>query len=135
VLPRRNVTAAIRLSHQPAAIIRSPSTRRAAVPRPEGPILDLVTTRCDDAVVVVVTGELDCATAPACREALEAAVSEPRQRLVIDITGLTFVDPSGVRPLVEVWHNPEARPVCLRGASDRIARVFTLLELREMLRD
>jgi anti-anti-sigma factor len=48
-------------------------------------------------VVVRITGELDLATSPRLGEALAARA--PGARLVIDLSGCTFLDSSGVRVL------------------------------------
>jgi anti-anti-sigma factor len=49
-------------------------------------------------MVVRITGELDLATSPRLEEALAARA--PGARLVIDLSGCTFLDSSGVRVLV-----------------------------------
>ena len=51
----------------------------------------------DGGVIVSVHGELDLATAPQLDEALRAR--PPGTRLVIDLSGCTFLDSSGVRVL------------------------------------
>lgn len=51
----------------------------------------------DGGTVVSVHGELDLATAPQLEEALAARA--PGTRLVIDLSGCTFLDSSGVRVL------------------------------------
>lgn len=52
-----------------------------------------------DHVVVTVAGELDLATAPELRDHL-AAVLNQCEHLVLDLTGVTFVDSSGLQSLV-----------------------------------
>jgi anti-sigma B factor antagonist len=56
--------------------------------------------------VLRVEGELDMATAPQLEEALLAAGFD--QRLVIDLTGCTFLDSSAVRVLVASARDSEA---------------------------
>lgn len=56
--------------------------------------------------VVHVQGELDMATAPELDEALHGTGFE--QRLVIDLTGCTFLDSSAVRLLVSSARDSEA---------------------------
>jgi anti-sigma B factor antagonist len=51
----------------------------------------------DSAMVVSVHGELDLATAPRLEE--ELTTRTPGKHLVIDLTGCTFLDSSGVRVL------------------------------------
>ena len=51
--------------------------------------------------VVVVTGEMDLATAPAVRSALQDAVP-PKGSMVLDLDGCTFLDSTGLHVLVEV---------------------------------
>ena len=49
-------------------------------------------------VRIVVRGELDLATAPR----LQAALADPRRRAVlVDLSGLTFMDSTGVRTLLQ----------------------------------
>ena len=53
-----------------------------------------------DAAVVVPTGELDLATAPALEDALERAFEGGSERVVLDLRELEFIDSSGLRTLL-----------------------------------
>lgn len=65
-------------------------------------------------------GEIDPATAPAAERDLLAYVQRARERAVIDRSGLTFIDSSGLRMLVNVQHATAQRlvltdvPACAR---------------------
>jgi anti-sigma B factor antagonist len=60
-----------------------------------------------DAAVVVPTGELDLATAPALEEALERAFSGGSARVVLDLRELEFIDSSGLRTLLTARRQAE----------------------------
>jgi anti-anti-sigma factor len=57
----------------------------------------VVETAPEGAVVAIVAGELDMATSPDLERAIEH--TGPDGRLVIDLTGCTFVDSSAIRVL------------------------------------
>ena len=50
--------------------------------------------------VIAVTGELDIATAPQLCVELDAVRSARRPRVLVDLTGLTFCDSTGLRALM-----------------------------------
>ncbi|MFF3851108.1 STAS domain-containing protein [Streptomyces sp. NPDC002328] len=50
--------------------------------------------------VVILTGELDRASAPALREAVDALVVEGLARIVLDLEQVSFMDSSGLSVLV-----------------------------------
>jgi anti-anti-sigma factor len=56
--------------------------------------------RRGDAAVVVPTGELDLATAPALEASLSRAFTDPGERVVLDLRELEFIDSSGLRTLL-----------------------------------
>lgn len=83
-------------------------------------------TRCPP---VWVTGEIDIATAPSLRRALERALPDASGRVVVDLSGVTFMDCSGLGPLLEA----EARlgdRLSLRGVPPNVT---TLLRLAGLL--
>src|SRR5262245_57095740 len=51
-------------------------------------------------LVLAVTGELDIATAPALRDRLDAAIKAGKQRLVIDLHGVDFLDSVALATIV-----------------------------------
>ena len=50
--------------------------------------------------VISVMGEVDLATVPALEEALLGMERRPDRRVIVDLTGCTFLDSSGLRALV-----------------------------------
>jgi len=54
----------------------------------------------DDRHLVAVRGDLDLHTAPELREALDRAIDEGRNRLVVDLTETSYMDSSGLTALV-----------------------------------
>jgi len=69
----------------------------------EFPIPEAFSVRTEqhgESAVVVPTGELDLATAPALEEALERAFEGGSARAVLDLRELEFIDSSGLRTLL-----------------------------------
>ena len=69
----------------------------------EFPIPEAFTVRTEDhsgTAVVVPTGELDLATAPALEAALDRAFASTVPRVVLDLRELEFIDSSGLRTLL-----------------------------------
>ena len=69
----------------------------------EFPIPEAFSVRIEqhgDSAVVVPTGELDLATAPALEEALGRAFESGSARVVLDLRELEFIDSSGLRTLL-----------------------------------
>jgi anti-sigma B factor antagonist len=60
----------------------------------------LETSRSGERTVIAVSGDLDVLTAPQLRDQLIEAVEGGRRRLLVDLTGCTFVDSSGLSALV-----------------------------------
>jgi anti-anti-sigma factor len=65
------------------------------------------TERRGDAAVVVPTGELDLATAPALEDALGRAFEDGSGRVVLDLRELEFIDSSGLRTLLTARRRAE----------------------------
>jgi anti-sigma B factor antagonist len=76
----------------------------------EFPIPEAFSVRTEqhgDAAVVVPTGELDLATAPALEEALGRAFETDAARVVLDLRELEFIDSSGLRTLLTARRRSE----------------------------
>jgi anti-anti-sigma factor len=61
---------------------------------------DIHTEVGSDLVTVRVSGELDIASVPRMRHAIEEALGESAPGLVVDLSALTFIDSSGLRELI-----------------------------------
>jgi anti-sigma B factor antagonist len=82
-------------------------------------------TRIGAAVVVTVTGEVDMLTAPRLREAVRAALDDPRAgEVVIDLTAVTFLGSSGLAALVHARQDAARRGEPLRVVVDHARPVI-----------
>jgi len=70
--------------------------------------VDLSTRECDGHVVVALRGELDIADAVSVAAAL-AAVAARDLEIIVDLTGLEFIDSSGVAALARAQACPARR--------------------------
>lgn len=68
----------------------SNATLSLAVKTPEG----------SDAQVLSLGGELDIATTPTVRSAIDAAIAGGSKRIIVDLTGLNFIDSTGLGVLI-----------------------------------
>lgn len=93
--------------------------------------LDLSTSHGERYSVVHVSGEIDVYTAPALRERLDEEIDKGRHHLVVDLSGVTFMDSTGLGVLVGRLklirvNEGSMRIVC---AHDRVLKVFTITGL------
>jgi anti-anti-sigma factor len=80
----------------------------------------------------IVTGELDITTATGLARRLLAVAAGHPQRLVVDLSGLVFVDVAGARALDDVYTLLQTEcPVILREPRSSARKVFRLTGLRE----
>ncbi len=94
----------------------------------------IVEQRRQGTSVVAVSGEVDVATAPALREALERVVDEDHGPVVVDLIDVTFIDSTGLGVLIG------ARKRCADAGRDlrvvvgepRILKVFEITGLTEL---
>ena len=84
-----------------------------------------------DIVIASVSGELDLAGAPSTGDAISEAVPTSARALVVDFTGLEFIDSSGIAMLFNLARRlgarrQELRVVALGGGP--VARVLEIVE-------
>lgn len=83
-----------------------------------------------NATVIRLTGELDLATAPDVLAAVEAEVGNGGSaHLVLDMSGVSFIDSTGVRTLLEAARAAD-NSLSLLAPSPAVTRVLELTELR-----
>ena len=90
-------------------------------------VLSLSVADRDGAVVISATGEIDMASGPALREALVDAVTGGRNRIVLDLAGVTFIDSIGLGVLV--GGHKRVQPDGVLAIAATAALVNTIFEL------
>ena len=81
--------------------------------------------------VLRLAGEVDVATAPRLRDRLVQLINEGPPKLVVDLSGLSFIDSMGLGALVSGLKRARAHDGDLRlaGASDHVAKVLNITRL------
>jgi anti-sigma B factor antagonist len=89
-----------------------------------------------DRVVVRLEGELDMASAPLLRDAIESADREASSTLVLDLEELRFIDSSGLRTIL--WARgrcqDHAHEFALTRGSEQVQRLLAISGAGEHLR-
>src|SRR5919112_4398034 len=98
----------------------------------DAPNFDLSEDELDDATVVIrIAGEIHATTAPALSERLSGALESGRHRVVLDLTGVEFIDSTGLSVLL----NGLRRVTRVRGAmvlacaNPTVLRLFQITKL------
>lgn len=84
--------------------------------------------------VVEVYGELDLSTSPALREAISSVEADGHPYLVVDFSGVTFMDSSGINVLAGAAKRLGPEAVLIAGSRPNINRLFELSGLSAVLR-
>jgi anti-sigma B factor antagonist len=94
-------------------------------------ILDVDTWYDHGRAVVELSGELDAYTSAKLRRMLEELSTPGRHRVVVEMSGLDFMDSSGLGVLVGVMKRARTAggALALAGCSDRILRVLRITGL------
>ncbi|HJZ62030.1 MAG TPA: STAS domain-containing protein [Miltoncostaeaceae bacterium] len=96
------------------------------------PAFRLEAAPAEGAALLVVEGELDIASAERLVGAVEALSGESGEPVVLDLSGVSFVDSSGVRALLEVERVTQGmgRPLALLRPSSAVTRLLELIDMR-----
>jgi anti-anti-sigma factor len=95
-------------------------------------MLDVTSNKTDDRTVVTVRGEIDAATCDELASALTAA-TRSQQGLEVDVSGVTFIDSSGLRTLVLAQqHLGDDRKLVVRGPDATFKRLLGITGLDEV---
>ena len=110
--------------------------RRQREPAPVGelPPLDVDVASTRYGAVVAIAGELDIATVPRVKAALEAEPAASAGAIVVDLSGITFMDSTGLSALVTLEHALAARAgrlaiACPEGPARLLLDVTGLAEV------
>jgi anti-sigma B factor antagonist len=89
----------------------------------------VATEQLDDGTpVVCVMGEVDLATVPALEQTLLGAGENRPRAMIVDLTGCTFLDSSGLRALIETRTRLQRsnRPMALVLSNPSVLRIFEI---------
>ena len=92
------------------------------------PGFDVEVSPADGAVLVRVTGDVDLATSPQLRAALDEAIGASPDAVRLDMGGVTFLDSSGISVLVDAQQRLQdaSSKLVLHGVGDQIKRVLEI---------
>jgi anti-sigma B factor antagonist len=97
--------------------------------------LTVRTAREGDSYVIALRGELDLANAPTAEAALDDALSTTEARVIVDLSGLEFIDSTGIALLVAALARNHGKPRLgfVPSKSPAVTRVLELTGLAERL--
>ena len=103
---------------------------------PDTPIpgqLAIESTARGDAIVLTMKGELDLTSSPVFERELRAVEATSPRRLVIDLSGLEFMDSTGLRALLLARERAQAdgHELALRRGPRHVQRVLELTKTAE----
>jgi len=98
-------------------------------------LLSISTVQLDTGLSVVAQGELDLSSAPLLEAALLAAEATEAASITLDIDGVSFIDSTGLRTLLEahVRSQQDGNRIRLTKGSTQAQRLFALAAVDEIL--
>jgi len=103
--------------------------------------MEITEAQVDGATVMTLVGDIDLETSPQLRSALKAiaarvkaAPQDPAARLVLDFSGVTYIDSSGLATLIEYYQTIRGGParLALASVAKRVRSAFELVRLNEI---
>ncbi|HMC07139.1 MAG TPA: STAS domain-containing protein [Solirubrobacterales bacterium] len=97
--------------------------------------LDVTTERVADQTRVVLVGELDIANAPLLESELERVEADSPGTVVLDLSGVEFIDSTGLRSVIAANERAQAaggRLVVVRGSA-AVERLFSVMQVDQRL--
>jgi anti-sigma B factor antagonist len=98
-------------------------------------LFDLAVSEQQGWVVLAVTGELDVATAPRLRQEAVRLTSSGNHRLVIELSGVGFLDSTGLGVIVGILKRTRTHggELALAGAEPQVRKVFEITRMSDIL--
>ncbi|MDS1270100.1 STAS domain-containing protein [Lipingzhangella sp. LS1_29] len=89
----------------------------------------------NNSVIVMVEGELDIATADDLQGTIETAVNVHGPWLIIDLSGLEFMDSSGLNAVISAYRTVSEKGggLALAAPNDRVNKVLRLVGLHRQV--
>jgi anti-sigma B factor antagonist len=98
-------------------------------------LFDLSVSERDGCVVLAVTGELDVATAPQLRQEAVRLTTLGHSRIVIDLSGVDFLDSTGLGVIVGVLKRARTHggDLAVAGAENHVRKVFDITRISDVV--
>jgi anti-sigma B factor antagonist len=98
-------------------------------------LFDLNVSERDECAVLAVTGELDVATAPQLRQEAVRLTTLGQSRIVIDLSGVDFLDSTGLGVIVGVLKRARTHggDLVVAGAEDHVRKVFDITRISDVV--
>lgn len=98
-------------------------------------LFDLNVSERDECAVLAVTGELDVATAPQLRQEAVRLTTLGQSRIVIDLSGVDFLDSTGLGVIVGVLKRVRTHggDLAVAGAEDHVRKVFDITRISDVV--
>jgi anti-sigma B factor antagonist len=83
---------------------------------------------------IAVVGEIDMFVSPEVRDALQNAFQDSPEGVVVDLSGVSYMDPSGIATLVEgmQWSKRESAHFILVGVQEKVMNTLKLARMDEL---
>ncbi|WP_116246456.1 STAS domain-containing protein [Nocardiopsis sp. FIRDI 009] len=95
-----------------------------------------LSTRVDSrSVIVAIEGELDIATAADLQQHIESAVNDHGSFLILDLSGLDFMDSSGLNVIINAYRTvrEQGGSLALAALNERVTKVVRLVGLHRQV--
>ena len=88
----------------------------------------------DGVLIVTLSGEIDLQHSPKMRQLLQGKARSQTPSLLLDFSGVKYIDSSGLATLVEYYQNSRSYHgrLALAGLSNRVKSIFDLVRLSEI---
>jgi anti-sigma B factor antagonist len=102
---------------------------------PQSVLLRLIVENRNGDVLIRAVGELDMSSAPSLTAAAEDAIGDGYRLLLLDLSGLSFLDSTGLSALLAIHREAKARDAqaAIIAPSDNALRVLEMLGVEQVL--
>ena len=96
--------------------------------------MEIITEEIGSASIVRVSGEVDMSNSPAVRDSLMLLIGEKVPAIVVDLSGVTYMDSSGIATLIEGLQVTTSYGGIFRIAAltSKVRQVFELARLTDV---
>jgi anti-sigma B factor antagonist len=94
-----------------------------------------ITERTEDNVpIVALTGDIDLESSPKLRDFLKPKSTQKTPKLVLDFSGVNYIDSSGLATLIEYFQSVQGfgGKMALASLSPRVKNVFEIVRLEQI---